>query len=101
MKRFLLVLLMAAVAVSLAGCDDYDEQPLEFINSSSYTVIVQSLSIEWTGFALAPGQRQKLTGIRDVDFAWEPDHVVEEGFASTDRYIVFVDVEREEIDWGD
>lgn len=101
MKRILLVLLAALLAVSLAGCEDYDEQPLEFINSSSYTVIITSLSIEWTGFALAPGQSKKLTKIRDVDFAWEPDHLVEEGFASTDRYIVFVDVEREEVNWGD
>ncbi len=101
MKRFLLVLLMAAAAVSLAGCEDYDEQPLEFINSSSYTVFITSLSIEWTGFALAPGQRQKLTKIRDVDYSFEPDHLVEEGFASTARYIVFVDIEREEVNWGD
>jgi hypothetical protein len=90
---------MALMAAALAGCEDYDEQPLQFINSSSFTVIIQSLSIEWTGFALAPGQRQKLTGIRDVDFAWEPDKYVKKGFASTDRYIVFVDIERDEIQW--
>lgn len=100
MKRFLLVALAALVATALIGCDDYDTQPLEFINSSSYTVIVQSLSTEWTGFALYPGQSKKMTHIRDVDYAFEPDNVVQTGFASTDRFIVFVDVAREDIDWG-
>ena len=99
MKKAVLVLLTVLMAAALAGCEDYDEQPLEFINSSSYTIVVTSLSIEWTGFALAPGQRRKMTGIRDVDYAWEPDKYVKLGFASTDRYVVFVDIERDEIQW--
>ena len=99
MKKILFVLLMVLVAATLTGCEDYDEQPLEFINSSTHAVIITSLSIEWTGFALAPGQRQKLTGIRDVDFDWSPSKYVKQGFASTDRYIVFVNIERDEIQW--
>lgn len=99
MKKALLVLLTALMAAALAGCEDYDEQPLEFINSSSFNVVITSLSIEWTGFALAPGQRRKLTGIRDVDFDWSPGKYVKQGFASTSRYVVFVNIERDEIQW--
>ena len=99
MKKAVLVLLTVLMAAVLIGCDDYDDQPLEFINSSSHMVVVTSLSTEWTGFALAPGQKVKMEHIRDVDYAWEPDKYVKLGFASTDRYIVFVDIERDEIQW--
>ena len=99
MKKALLVLWTVLMAATLVGCEDYDEQPLEFINDSTYTIIVTSLAVEWTGFALAPGQKVKMKHIRDVDFAWEPDKYVKLGFASTDRYVVFVDIERDEIQW--
>ena len=99
MTKALLVLLTVLVAAVWVGCEDYDDQPLEFTNASSFTVVVTSLSIEWTGFALAPGQKVKMKHIRDVDFAWEPDKYVKLGFASTDRYVVFVDIERDEIEW--
>ncbi|HPT17203.1 MAG TPA: hypothetical protein PK388_07965 [Kiritimatiellia bacterium] len=90
MKKAMLILGLALVASAFVGCEDYDEQPLEFVNSSSFTVVVTSRSIEWTGFVLAPGQSKKMTDIRDVDYTYEPDWLVEEGFASTDRLIVFV-----------
>ena len=90
MKRALLVILMVAALIGLSGCEDYDTQPLQFVNSSMYTVVVTSLSIEWVGFVLAPGQQRKMTDIRDVDYTFEPSYQVMEGFASTDRYIVFV-----------
>ena len=93
MKKALSVLLMAIAVATIAGCEDYDDQPLHFVNSSSYSVIITSLSIEWTGFVLAPGQDRKMTDIRDVDFTYEPANLVQEGFASTDRYIVFVNAE--------
>ena len=70
------------MAVAVGGCEDYDEQPLEFINSSAYTISVTSLSTEWTGFALAPGQKRKMTGIRDVDYAWDGQPIVR-GFSTT------------------
>ena len=100
MKKALSVLLMAIAVATIAGCEDYDEQPLHFVNSSSYVVTVTSLSIEWTGFAIAPGQTKKLSGIRDVDYVISPEKYVKEGSASTERYIVFVDIPRNEIQWG-
>jgi len=90
MKKAMLILGLALVAGAFVGCEDYDNQPLEFVNSSSYTVVVTSRSIEWSGFVLAPGQSKKMTDIRDVDYTYEPADRVEEGFASTDRLIVFV-----------
>ena len=96
MKKALLVILLAIVAAGLAGCEDYDTRPLQFVNSSDYVVKVVSLSAELTGFNLAPGERRKMTDIRDVDFYFEPEDKVQEGSASTERFIVFVNAEPEE-----
>ena len=93
MKKALLVLLTVLMAATLVGCEDYDEQPLHFVNSSSFVVTVTSLSTEWVGFALAPGQDRKLSGIRDVDYTFSPEKWVQEGSATTERYIVFVNAE--------
>ena len=93
MKKALFAFLMAVVAGSLAGCEDYYEEPLHFVNSSSYVVTITSLSTEWVGFALAPGQDRKLSGIRDVDYTFSPSKWVKEGTATTERYIVFVNAE--------
>lgn len=93
MKKALFGILLAIMAFGLSGCEDYDTQPLEFINSSSFTVVVTSLSIEWTGFVLQPGERRKMEGIRDVDYTFYPNTRVQEGFATTDRYIVFVNID--------
>lgn len=90
MKKALIVVLLAIVAFGLTGCEDYDTKPLRFVNSSDYTVVVTSLSTEWDGFVLPPGATRKMTDIRDVDYTFEPDNKVQLGFASTDRYIVFV-----------
>ena len=93
MKRAWLAILLAIVAATIVGCEDYDEQPLHFVNSSSYVVTVTSLSTEWVGFAIAPGQERKLSDIRDVDYTFSPEKWVQEGSASTERYIVFVNAE--------
>ena len=93
MKKALLVITLAIAAVVLAGCEDYDTKPLQFVNSSDYVVKVKSLSIEWTGFTLAQGERRKMTDIRDVDFTFEPSDKVMEGSASTERFIVFVNAQ--------
>ena len=93
MKKALFVILFACLAASWIGCEDYDTESLQFVNSSSFTVTVTSLSIEWTGFSLLPGEDKKLSGIRDVDYTFEPADKVQTGFASTDRYIVFVNAE--------
>lgn len=96
MKKALLVIWLAIVAVGLAGCEDYDTKPLRFVNSSDHVVTITSLSIEWSGFVLAPGETRKMTDIRDVDYTFEPADKVQEGFATTERYIVFVNAEPEE-----
>ena len=93
MKKALLVILLAIVAVALAGCEDYDTRPLRVVNASDYVVRVKSLSTEWNGFSLAPGENRKMTDIRDVDFTFEPADKVQEGSASTERYIVFVNID--------
>ncbi len=93
MKKAWLAILMAIVAATIVGCEDYDEEPLQFVNSSSFVVTVTSLSTEWVGFALAPGQDRKLSGIRDVDYTFTPEKWVQEGSATTERYIVFVNAE--------
>ena len=91
MKKALFVILMAIVAASLAGCgDNYDVLPLRFVNASSYTISVISLSTKWGGFVLPPGAEKKLTNIRDVDYIFTPENLVQEGSASTERDIVFV-----------
>ena len=93
MKKALLGILLAVMAFGLAGCENYDTQPLEFVNASSFDVVITSLSIEWTGFVLAPGEKRKMEGIRDVDYTFYPNTRVQEGFATTDRYIVFVNID--------
>ena len=93
MKKAWLAILMAIVAATIVGCEDYDEEPLHFVNSSSFVVTVTSLSTEWVGFALAPGQDRKLSGIRDVDYTFSPEKWVKEGSATTERYVVFVNAE--------
>lgn len=95
-KALFAVLLVVGIAAGWVGCEDYDTESLHFVNSSAYTVTVTSLSIEWTGFTLAPGDDRKLSGIRDVDYTFEPSDRVKTGFASTDRYIVFVNAEETE-----
>jgi hypothetical protein len=95
MKKWIFGVLMAVVLCGLTGCfeDDSKEKAKEVIfeNQSRYTVNVISLTIEWGSFALAPGQRVKLKDIENVDYRYEPTWKVQEGSASTVRYIVFVD----------
>ena len=99
MKKIWLILALLAVACGLAGCEDDTKEKareLHFINSSHYVVYVIPLTIEWGGFALPPGGDVKFKDIRDVDYRYEPKNKVQEGTASTDRYIVFVDSPPEE-----
>lgn len=80
--------------LSLTACFDNtadDKKNLTFENFSRATVRVIPLTIEWVGFTLAPGERKELGGVRDADFRYEPANRVQEGSASTARYIVFVD----------
>lgn len=93
MKKFIFSVLMAAAMLSLIGCEDYDKKAnrLTFENASRFTIQVIPLTTEWAGFTLAPGDRVRLNDIRDVDYRYEPEGAVQEGSASSERYIVFVD----------
>ena len=77
--------------ITLANGAKEKAKELTFENMSGYTVAVIPLTIEWGGFSLAPGQRMKLKDIDNPDFRYEPSERVQEGSASTERYIVFVD----------
>ncbi len=99
MKKLLVMLGLAVLMLGLTGCEDYDKQPLEFVNASTYTVTVRSLTTEWGDFALPPGASKKMTGIRDVDYSYYPSTRVKLGFASTDRYIVFVNESADRKSW--
>ena len=81
--------------LSLTGClfdsTADDKKDLTFENASRSTVQVIPLTTEWVGFTLAPGLKQDVGGVRDIDFRYEPLNRVQEGSASTERYIVFVD----------
>lgn len=93
MKKLLCVMAAAFTAIAFVGCEDYDEKAnrLTFENASHFTIQVISLTTEWEGFTLAPGERVRLNDIRDVDYRYEPEGSVQEGSASDERYIVFVD----------
>ncbi|MBU1694565.1 MAG: hypothetical protein KKC51_11460 [Verrucomicrobia bacterium] len=93
MKRLFISILMAVWMFSLTGCEsDYSNNfRLTFENASRFTVQVIPLTTEWGGFSVAPGEIVKLDDIRDVDYRFEPADNVQEGSASTERYIIFVD----------
>ncbi len=94
MKRLVFGVILAVLALGLGGCEfgeDADEvDDLVFINRSRYTVRVTPLSTEWGAFSLAPGEVRNLGQVRNIDYVFNPDEV-EEGSASDERYIVFVD----------
>jgi hypothetical protein len=96
MKKLAYALLMSVLALGIAGCEDEPEETdnLEFTNASRYTVNVIPLTTEWGGFSLAPGEKRKLNDIRDADFRYEPSTRVQEGSASKERFIVFVDADK-------
>ena len=93
MKSLLLSILMAGVMLGLTGCEDYEAKAnrLTFENASRFTVQVIPLTTEWSGFSIAPGEIVKLDDVRDLDYIFEPADSVQEGSASTERYIIFVD----------
>ena len=93
MKSLFTGILMAVLMLSLAGCEDYESKAyrLTFENASRFTVQVIPLTTEWSGFSLAPNEIVKLNDIRDVDYSFAPEGQVQEGSASTERYIIFVD----------
>ena len=98
MKSLFCGVLMAVLVLGLTGCfeDDYDPNVLRFENASGYIVHVISLTTEWAGFPLEPGQRVKLDDIQNPDFRFEPKNSVQLGSASTERDVVFIDAAPEE-----
>ncbi len=95
MRKLIASVAMVTLMGCLTGCFEEDSREkakrVTFENMSGYTVAVIPLTIEWGGFTLAPGQRVKLKDIDNVDYRYEPSERVQEGIASTERYIVFVD----------
>ena len=93
MKSLFTSISMAVLMLSLAGCEDYESKAfrLTFENASRVTVQVIPLTTEWSGFSIAPGEIVKLDDVRDLDYIFEPADSVQEGSASTERYIIFVD----------
>ena len=86
-------LFAAVLLAGLAGCigDDADEvYDLSFENLSSHTVTVVSLTSEWGGFTLAPGESITLRDIQNIDYYYVPSSRVQEGSDSTEREVVFV-----------
>jgi len=93
MKILSFNILMAVLMLGFVGCDDQSDEAnkLYFENASRFSVQIIPLSTEWSGFSLAPGEIRELDDIRDIDFRYEPEEEVQEGSASTERYIIFVD----------
>ena len=97
MKR-VLVGIAAIVWISiLVGClesgSSSTARRLTFINNSTYRVEVIPLTTEWGGISLAPGDVVRLGKVRDLDWRYEPVTRVQEGSASTERTVIFVNIE--------
>jgi hypothetical protein len=96
MKKILLGIAAIASISLLAGCDtgsSSTSKRLTFINNSTYRVEVIPLTTEWGGISLQPGDVVRLDKVRDLDWRYEPTTRVKEGSASTDRRVVFVNIE--------
>lgn len=94
MKRLVFGAFLAVLALGLGGCEfgknTAKVDDLVFENRSHFTVTVISLSTEWGGFALAPGEVRNLGQVENTDYVFNPDEVVEGG-ASDERHIIFTD----------
>ena len=95
MKHRMVGLLLAVSLLCFAGCEllenDDEGQSLTFENASRSVVTVYPLTTEWGAFSMVPTQVVKMDDIRDTDFRYEPHLKVQEGSASTERYVIFVD----------
>lgn len=93
MKKLLAYMMLASSLAFIAGCEleESDDLNLTFENMSSREVQVIPLTSEWAAFTLQPGEKKKLYDIRDIDYRLRPGSRVQEGTASTERYIIIVD----------
>lgn len=93
MKKLMVLAALVSGLFFMTGCeeDSDSDNNLTFENMSSRTVQVIPLTSEWAAFTLQPGEKKKLFDIRDVDYRLRPDARVQEGSASTERYIIIVD----------
>lgn len=95
MKKFFTMLLLALPLMAMTGCEPFpstneDEGKAEFVNKSSYLVLVKPEAHSgWSSFALEPGERKKLNDIYDLFFSFEPQSRVTVG-KNSDGKVVFV-----------
>lgn len=94
MKNFISCVAVIVLVFWVSGCFDSGtdrSKRLTFENASHRTVHVISLTHEWQSFSLAPGEKVKLRNIDNPDYRYEPEHLIKEGSASSDRRVIFVD----------
>ena len=95
MNKFLFSVCLVVWVLGFTGCELFssgDEYPsLTFENASRSTVTVYPLTTEWGAFSLAPTEVKEMADIRDTDYRFEPHLKVQEGSASTENYVIFVD----------
>jgi hypothetical protein len=98
MKKLSGLLVLMLGSLLLAGCEDIftenkdDDNDVTFLNRSTYNVTVSpTAQAGWSSFRLAPGERKKLSDIRDVYFVYEPRYRVDVGENDGGR-IVFINL---------
>ncbi len=95
MKKLCATLMLMVAVIALSGCLDDDAKKsakrLQFENNSRYNITIIPLTTEWERFVLPRGETRTLENVRDADFRFEPADRVQQGSASTARFIVFVD----------
>lgn len=96
MKTHLIhAMIVGLLLAALTGCEFLRDEPepdkLVFENMSHFVVTVYPLTIHFTPFSMAPGEKVTLKNIPNPDFRFEPTKWVQEGKESTDRHVVFVD----------
>jgi hypothetical protein len=95
MKKFFAMVAFVLPLTAMMGCEPFpttneDEGKAEFVNKSSYLVLVKpEANSGWSSFALEPGERKKFSDIYDLFFSYQPQSRVTVG-KNSDGKVVFV-----------